>query len=145
MEIELRQFRHSDFKFAWELYEALMKRLTEELLPWREDKQKAVVQDAIDSGEGQIILVDGRMAGWLQIRRNDDRLYLGQIYITPECQGKGIATILVRQLIEEARANNKALTLSVMKNNRATTLYKRLGFRTETTDQYKYHMRWKQA
>ena len=143
MKIELRQIRQSDFDFAWQLYELLMKPLTEELLPWREDRQRAAVQAAFDSREAQIILCDGVAAGWLQTHRSDGCLYLGQIYIKPDKQGQGIGTMLVRQLIEQAGRAGTALTLSVMKNNRALSFYERLGFFIESDDRYKFHMKWK--
>jgi hypothetical protein len=54
---QLRVARGDDFRFAWSLYEELMKPLTEELLGrWNEPGQKEVVEMAI-AQEGTFIIV----------------------------------------------------------------------------------------
>ncbi len=120
-----------------------MKPLTEELLSWKEDEQRDVVQEAVQGEEAQVIFADDAKAGWLQVHEDEVHIDLGQIYVKPELQGQGIATSLIQKLIEQAEANDKALTLSVMKNNPAKALYERLGFQVVAGDRYKYHMAWK--
>ncbi len=144
MEIELRQMRQCDFRFAWNLYELLIKELTQELLPWRYASQKAVVRNAVESGDGRIVVIDDQQVGWLQVHEDERQLYIAQMYLKPEFQSLGIGSRLVGKLIERARASEKELTLSVMKNNSAKRFYKRLGFVIVRSDQYKHHMTYRQ-
>jgi ribosomal protein S18 acetylase RimI-like enzyme len=50
----------------------------------------------------------------------------------------------VRELTDKARQAGKALTLDVMKNNRARLLYERVGFRVIGESEYKLKMRWQE-
>jgi ribosomal protein S18 acetylase RimI-like enzyme len=54
---------------------------------------------------------------------------LAEIEILPEWQGRGIGSAVVRSLMREAASRQKPLTLRVLHiNQRARTLYERLGF-----------------
>jgi ribosomal protein S18 acetylase RimI-like enzyme len=90
----------------------------------------------------RIILVYDEKAGWLQIDEANDHIYIGQIYIKPEPQRKGIGTFLIQNIIRHAKADGKALKLCVMKNNLAKAFYERLGFKVAVEDQFKCHMTW---
>ena len=68
------------------------------------------------------------------------------IALLPEFQNRGAGTLLVRDLIEEARATNKSLRHMVfVLNNNADRFYERLGFVViEEMGGYK-HMEWRQS
>lgn len=140
MNIEFRRFHQTDLSFAWTLYESVMKSMTEELLPWNKDKQIALIRQALESGNVQLILCDGERAGWMETHENTDRIYLAHIYIKPELQGKGIGTCALNLLIRQAGAARKSLTLSVMKNNPARRFYEKRGFELVGDEPFKYHM-----
>jgi len=122
-----------------------MKPLTEELLEWNEPGQRRVVELALASKETSIIVVDGLDAGWLQVNESSHSIYLGQLYLAPSLQNRGIGTAVMRDLRDKARQAGKALTLDVMKNNRARLLYERLGFRVIGESEYKLKMRWQEG
>jgi GNAT superfamily N-acetyltransferase len=119
---KLRAASSGDFRFAWSLYQDLMKPLTVELLEWNEPGQKRVVELALAQKETSIIVVDALDAGWLQVDESPDSIYLGQLYLAPSFQNCGVGTAIVSSLMEKARQAGKALMLDVMKNNRARTL-----------------------
>jgi GNAT superfamily N-acetyltransferase len=75
-----------------------------------------------------IIVVDALDAGWLHVGESPDSVYLGQLYLVPSFQNCGVGTAIVSSLRDKARQAGKALTLDVMKNNRARMRYRRLGF-----------------
>ena len=91
-----------------------------------------------------IIVIDGLDAGWLQVGESPDSIYLGQLHLAPSLQNRGIGTAIVRELTDKARQAGKALTLDVMKNNRARLLYERVGFRVIGESEYKLKMRWQE-
>jgi ribosomal protein S18 acetylase RimI-like enzyme len=142
---ELRPARSDDFQFCWSLYRDLMKPLTTELLEWNESGQRRTIEQSLTDSGTSIIVVGGSDIGWLQIRETSEELYLGQLYIAPAMQNRGIGTKIVRQLCEKACQEGKALTLEVMKNNRARLLYERLGFITLGSSKYRLNMRWQQG
>jgi ribosomal protein S18 acetylase RimI-like enzyme len=142
---QLRPAASEDFPFAWSLYRDLMKPLTAELLgSWNEPGQQSVVEAALKHEGTSIIVVDGSDAGWLHVIEAADSIYLGQLYLAPSLQNRGIGTAILRELRDKARQAAKALTLDVMKNNRARSLYKRLGFKVVGDSKYKLKMRWQE-
>jgi ribosomal protein S18 acetylase RimI-like enzyme len=122
-----------------------MKPLTVELLGWwNESGQQSVVEVALKHEGTSIIVVDGLDAGWLHVIESADSIYLGQLYLAPSLQNRGIGTAIVRELRDKATQAGKAVTLDVMKNNRARSLYERLGFGVVGESEYKLKMRWQE-
>ncbi len=140
--IDLRPSTAKDFDFAWGLYRDLMKPLAEELMEWKEERQKVVVEREVVSGRASIIVAGGREVGWLYVREEANEIELCQLYIVPAQQNCGIGTEIMRRLMGEARRKSKPLILEVMKNNRACALYKRLGFIPTGKSKYKLQMAW---
>jgi ribosomal protein S18 acetylase RimI-like enzyme len=141
---QLRPAGSEDFQFVWSLYRDLMKPLTVELLEWNEPGQKRVVELALTQKGTSIIVIDGLDAGWLQVDESPGSIYLRQLYLAPSLQNRGIGTAIVRELRDKAWQAGKALTLDVMKNNRARLLYERLGFRVIGESEYKLKIRWQE-
>ena len=94
----------------------------------------------------EVILIDGRPAGRLWVGRDAEQIRLLDIALLPEAQNRGAGTLLVRGLIEEARASGKKLRHMVfVLNPNATRFYERLGFvLTEDVGAYA-HMEWREA
>jgi ribosomal protein S18 acetylase RimI-like enzyme len=139
---QLRPACGGDLLFAWSLYKDLMKSLTVELLGrWNEEGQKRVVELALAQKGTSIIVIDAFDVGWLQVSESSDFVYLGQLYLAPEMQNRGIGTAIVTELREKAQHARKALTLDVMKNNRARLFYERLGFQVVGETEHKLKMR----
>jgi ribosomal protein S18 acetylase RimI-like enzyme len=86
------------------------------------------------------LAIDGPDTGWLQVGESPDSIYLGQLYLAPSLQNRSIGTAVEGQ----GKARRGALTLDVMKNNRARLLYERLGFRVIGESKYKLKMRWQE-
>ena len=61
----------------------------------------------------------------------------------PEHRGKGFGEALLRDLMDEAAASGKAISIHVEKQNPAMRLYQRLGFVTEEDKGIHDLMRWK--
>lgn len=123
-----------------------MKPLTEELLGrWNEAGQKNVVELALTQPGTFIITKDGLRIGWGQVVESPDAIYLGQLYVTPSSQNRGIGAAILRELTDKARREGKPVTLDVMKNNRSRALYERLGFRVIGQSEYKLKMQWQDA
>ncbi len=141
-DIVLRSSRPEDLDFAWSHYRALLKSLPEQLIDWNDCRQKAVVEREVASGQASIILAAGEEAGWLHVREAERTLELCQLYVAPALQSRGIGSAIVRRLIGEAQAKGKALTLEVLKNNRARLLYTRLGFVQTRESSLKIEMTW---
>ena len=135
-----RRATSQDLDFAWLLYRALMKPLTEEVMRWHDMNQRRIIEGDINSGDAAIILVAADAAGWFLRRHEPDTVRLGQLYVAAHMQNRGIGTSIVQQTLQEARSRNVPVTLEVMKNNRACAFYERLGFTVTAESKFKLHM-----
>ena len=129
----------ADLPFLAQVYASTR---TEELamLPWT-DAQKAAFLDMQFTAQHLDYRKNHPAAAWLVIAHNSEaigRLYLdrrerehGIIDITflPGHRGQGYGTALLQDLIDEAAAAGKAVSIHVEKHNPARRLYARLGFR----------------
>jgi len=55
-------------------------------------------------------LVDGQFAGWVDYHRVRDRLVALHTEVLPEFEGRGIASQLVRRVLDDARASGTFIT-----------------------------------
>lgn len=74
------------------------------------------------------MLVDGQPAGRLYVARWDEEIRIVDIALLPGRRNGGIGTALLRDLMREAEAAGKPLTIHVERFNPALGLYLRLGF-----------------
>ena len=64
------------------------------------------------------------------------------IALLPAHRGQGLGAALLRDLIDEAAAAGKTVSLHVEKSNPAMRLYGRLGFKSEEDNGVHERMRW---
>ncbi len=141
MRIALRDARPIDYGFARQLCFAATRDLVEQAFGWDEYWQDALFARQFALNEVRIITLDGTDIGWIQTQIDGRTMKLGQFHIAPERQGRGIGSTVLKRLIGQAGKRGKAVTLSVMKGNRALGFYQRHGFRTTHEDRYKFYMR----
>jgi ribosomal protein S18 acetylase RimI-like enzyme len=87
----------------------------------------------------------GRDIGRLYIERWPSQYRIIDIAFLPEHCGKGFGTALLRDLLDEAAAAGKMVSIHVEKLNPAMRLYRRLGFVTEEDKGVYDLMRWSAA
>jgi ribosomal protein S18 acetylase RimI-like enzyme len=95
-----------------------------------------------DPSDAKIIVVEGKNAGWLQVRESEREISLYQIHIEAGYRSRGIGTRLIKDVLARARRKCKPVSLYVVRNNPATSLYKRLGFKIIGEDETKLFMMW---
>lgn len=78
-------------------------------------------------GAAWLRLLTGENKGYGHI--NDETPEL-TIAVMPNYRGRGLGTLLLERLVEEARATYQSISLSVWRENPAYRLYQRLGFET---------------
>ena len=78
-----------------------------------------------------VIVHGGDDVGRLYIERWPSQHRIIDIAFLPEFRGRGFGTALMQDLLDEAAAAGKAVSIHVEKFNPAMRLYRRLGFVTE--------------
>lgn len=101
----------------------------EQFLRWQFDLQQREYEARFPDALYEVIVVDGQPAGRIWTGRDQEQIRLLDIAILPQFQNRGVGTILLRRLIDEATLANKALRHMVyVLNNEAHRFYERLGF-----------------
>jgi GNAT superfamily N-acetyltransferase len=80
------------------------------------------------NAEWLVIERDGEAVGRLYLEEWKDQLRLIDIALLPDSRGAGVGSAILADLMAQAKAAGKPLTIHVEKNNPAMRLYLRLGF-----------------
>lgn len=89
--------------------------------------------------EWLIIERDGAPIGRLYVREEPDCFHVIDISLMPASRGSGIGGAILADVLDQARACGKPVSIHVEKTNRAHSLYRRLGFEV-TADQGVYDL-----
>lgn len=123
---QLRPATEGDREFLFRLHCATMREPVEALWGWDEELQRRIFDERFADERFQVIEVDGKDAGVLDVEERADEVFLRLIELLPENQRQGIGTSIIRSL----QGRGKPVTLRVLTTNpRAAALYRRLGFR----------------
>jgi ribosomal protein S18 acetylase RimI-like enzyme len=96
---------------------------------WNEAEQAEHFSSSYVPAAVRIIVVDGQDAGMIEIAARPGELFLANLALLPEFQGRGVGTRLIEEFQHSATAQGLPLALQVLKANpRARQLYGRLGF-----------------
>jgi ribosomal protein S18 acetylase RimI-like enzyme len=130
MSVRLRPATAEDSGLCYRLHRAAMRPYVERVWGWDEAVQAEFHRARFDPARTRIVAVDGRDVGVLIVHDEPDAVYLGRIAVHPRWQGRGIGTGIIRDLLADAAARGRPVTLDVLVvNDRARALYERLGFR----------------
>lgn len=75
-----------------------------------------------------VVEIGGERAGRLYVHRGARDIRIMDILLAPPFRGRGIGSALLRDLIGEAAASGRVLSIHVERDNPARRLYERLGF-----------------
>ena len=88
-----------------------------------------------------VIELDLEKIGRLRLVETDNELFIAGIQILPKYRKIGVGTKVLNLLIKQVLITQKSLRLEVQKNNeKAKSLYKRLGFVVESEQEDDYIM-----
>jgi len=130
MEYRLRRAAKADKDFLYSLHVATMRDVVAKTWGWDEGWQRWDFERRFKEQHVSIIEAANRDAGGLWLESSPEVLYIADIQVLPELQGRGIGTAVLKGLIADASARGVPVELSVLEANpRARRLYERLGFR----------------
>jgi ribosomal protein S18 acetylase RimI-like enzyme len=91
-----------------------------------------------------VVLLDSKPVGRLWVAPQNDELHLVDIAVHPCLQRKGIGTVLIRRLQEEAAKARLPIRCCVFRFNPGSLIFhQRLGFTIVREDQLHYYMEWR--
>jgi len=126
--MNLRTANPEDFDFLYRLHRAAIKDYVAQTWGWDEAWQQNYFRQQFNPSANQIIVSQGQDVGVVSVSEKDSEIFLSNIELLPEFQGRGIGTSVIRAVLEDAKRKEKAVVLRVLKVNPVRRLYERLGF-----------------
>lgn len=120
-----------------------MREYVERVWGWDEAEQTTLFENRFQPERWQIIQSSGQDIGVLVVEDQTEEIILASIEILPDWQGQGVGSSVIRSLMGRAAASGKPLALRVLRvNERARSLYERLGFRPFKEIETHTYLRW---
>jgi len=83
----------------------------------------------------EILLRGDKEAGYCSIEYTPNHIFIHELVLLPQFQGKGIGSHVLQKVIEESKITSIPAKLQVLKRNQAQHLYRKMGFKdTGQTD-----------
>ena len=137
-QFEVRQATPGDRDKLYRIKREAMRPYVEQVWGWVEELQERRFRQGYDHTETQVVLVDGLAVGLLRVSERESAVFIDQIEIVPDFQGRGIGTALIKDIV----ARGRPVDLGVLKVNvDARRFYERLGFRVISDNEKHYQMR----
>jgi len=96
---------------------------------WEEEAQDDFFKSDWDPPAFEVILCDGMPCGYTRVEDHGIDIHVRELVISPQFQGRGIGTQILRGVIDRAKVRQVPVRLGTQHANRAVELYRRLGFR----------------
>ncbi|WP_410803145.1 GNAT family N-acetyltransferase [Paraburkholderia sp. SIMBA_053] len=80
--------------------------------------------------------------GYVAVDKNESDWRVHQIHVVPQMRCRGIGTHTLKRIQVDARVAGADVSLSVFRNNRAYSLYERLGFVMYQATELELQLRW---
>ena len=96
---------------------------------------------AFPQGTFEVVLAEGVPVGRVASCASAEASHLIDFALLPECQGQGLGTRILKNLLARSEQKARIWTLQVDRQNRARKLYERLGFCADGGDEIYLSMR----
>ncbi|HEX2076897.1 MAG TPA: GNAT family N-acetyltransferase [Longimicrobium sp.] len=130
----------SDREFAYAVKRAALGPYVAQTWGWDEAEQQAWHAADWQLRRPDIIVLDGEDVGTVQYVRRQRGYHLGEFYLLPAHQRRGIGSRLLRRMLDRADAEGVPVRLEVIRINPAKSLYERHGFRVYGETETHYQM-----
>lgn len=141
LQVDLRPATKEDYAFAERLYVETMRPLLQRLDAWDEADVLGRFRESFDVIQVRIVRFAETDVGFMQTSETAAEINLDQIHLRRGYRCRGIGSRLIGDLQSAAVAKKKALSLAVVRGNRALVLYQRLGFIVVGEDATKLYLR----
>ena len=127
----------------FDIHRSVFRSHIDELWGWDEDWQHENFASECTAAQTSVVEINGGVAGYIQTLEREDEIYVQNIAISANAQGKGIGTMLLKSLQSRAEALKVPIPLEVFRSNKpAQRFYERLGFDSVGETKTRIQMSW---
>jgi ribosomal protein S18 acetylase RimI-like enzyme len=146
MDVSRRLATFADTDFALRVHHRAYRDIIERQYgDWNVADQDKFFMGAWSAAAHDIVFCDGVRCGYTCIEDRDREIYIRELVIDPDYQGRGIGTRLIKDVFADSSARGVPVRLQTQTLNRAATLYRRLGFRETDRTETHIRMEWRPA
>ena len=143
--LELKPYKNGnqeEIKFIYNLKKEVYQEYVEKIYgEWNEENQKKLFNKFMkeNSKNIELIYLKDKLVGFYNGKLKDDKSYeIDNICIMPEYQNRGIGTAVLKEILFENK--DKEIILQCFKENPASKLYERMGFKKIEENETHYIM-----
>ena len=143
--LELKPYKNGnqeEIKFIYNLKKEVYQEYVEKIYgEWNEENQKKLFNKFMkeNSKNIELIYLKDKLVGFYNGKLKDDKSYeIDNICIMPEYQNRGIGTAVLKEILFENK--DKEIILQCFKENQASKLYERMGFKKIEENETHYIM-----
>ncbi len=138
-----RPTRASDTDFARTIHHQAYREVVERQFGlWDEQAQDRFFDADWQSGAFEMLFCDDIPCGYACIEYREEDVFVRELVLLPEFQGRGIGSEILRGAMNRARQAGVPVRLGTCHMNRAADLYRRLGFRETGRTETHLLMEW---
>ena len=138
--VTLRPATDADREFLRRLHHVCFRPWVEPIWGWDEADQDRRFADTFTTQGRSIVELHGRPIGTIRTTRLGEALFIADMAVTPEYQGRGIGARLLRGVLAVADRAGLPVRLQVLRTNPARRLYERHGFTVEAATPERFSM-----
>jgi ribosomal protein S18 acetylase RimI-like enzyme len=128
MRLVIRPATSNDSSFSYAVKRAALGDYVAQVWGWDETVQQNYHAADWAAHRPDIVELDDIPIGTLEVVEHHDHLYIGEFYLLPQYQRRGIGTELLRRVLTQADAAAVPVRLQFLKVNPVRSLYERHGF-----------------
>jgi GNAT superfamily N-acetyltransferase len=141
--VDLRPSTAADLEWLLELRAIVLQDDLTRLGRYDPVRVRQRMRDAFDARSTRVIVVDGADVGCVSVRPERDVRWLEHFYLSPEVQGRGVGSEVLRRILSEA--DPRPLRLNVLQGSAARRLYERHSFVIDSSDDVDVYMTYRHA
>ncbi|MGV3707412.1 MAG: GNAT family N-acetyltransferase [Gemmatimonas sp.] len=138
MILTLRDAEDTDQEFAFRVKHAALGTYVDQVWGWDDAFQRHFLALDWAANRPSIVMCDAEAIGTLEVVAHADHLYVGEFYLLPTWQRRGLGSQLLRDIVARAAREHLPIRLQFLKINPVRSLYERHGFQIvgETSTHY---------
>lgn len=141
VDIKLQPVQHETMDELFAVFTCYMRPVLEDVLGWNEAFQKEGFCSFLQHEWFYWMILDSQRVGLVCHKTTEASVHVHLLVVFSDRQRQGLATQVIRDLLENAHQQDLPLTLSCFKTNEgALQLYKKLGFVVTSQDEHFYKM-----
>jgi GNAT superfamily N-acetyltransferase len=132
--VEVVPAADGDYEFSYQVKKAAEGALITQVFGWDEAFQREYHLREWRQRRPSLITVGGRAVGTVELADEDGARRIGQFFVLPEFQNRGIGSEILVRVLRQADDAGQVTRLALLAGNRCESLYRRHGFEVNGED-----------